>query len=153
MHFTHQDNRLIVHKFDWLHFSTLDILPNIFPIFNMAFFYGLCCWNVGPCIYFFLPWLLLFSFIWYSFLPKSPPQSFAARAFTFTKHSVHISPVLQQLHWQLVSSRIKYKIILPSFKSLHDLAPSYLRELIHPYTLSCTLRSPGNRLLAVHNWN
>jgi hypothetical protein len=39
-----------------------------------------------------------------------------------------------QLHWLPVKSRIKFKILLLTYKSLHALAPRYLSDLLHPYT-------------------
>jgi hypothetical protein len=38
----------------------------------------------------------------------------------------HITPVLASLHWLPVVFRIKFKILLFTFKSLHGLAPKYL---------------------------
>ena len=43
----------------------------------------------------------------------------------------HITPVLKDLHWLPVRYRIIFKIILLVFKTLHGLAPIYLKELIH----------------------
>ena len=38
----------------------------------------------------------------------------------------HITPVLHQLHWLPVSFRINFKILLLTFKAIHELAPSYI---------------------------
>ena len=51
----------------------------------------------------------------------------------------HITPALQQLHWLPIKSCTDFKILLLTF--LHNLAPSYLAELIHIHTPSRTLRS------------
>lgn len=76
-------------------------------------------------------------------------QNSAASALTFTKRSAHITLILKELHWLPDSSHIKYKILLLTFKILHRLAPSYLRELIHLSVPSCTRRSIGIGLLTV----
>ncbi len=76
-------------------------------------------------------------------------QNSAARMLTYTKRSAHITPILFNLHWLPVSSRIIYKILLLTFKSLHGLAPTYLSDLLSPYTPSRLLRSSGEELLCV----
>ena len=50
-------------------------------------------------------------------------QNSAARVLTGTKPWQHITPILMQLHWLPVKSRIKFKILLLTYKSLHALAP------------------------------
>ena len=35
-----------------------------------------------------------------------------------------------ELHWLLIRERIEYKILLPVFKCLHDMAPKYLENLL-----------------------
>ena len=57
----------------------------------------------------------------------------AARILTLSPYSQHITPILKSLHWLPVEKRVQYKIILLTFKSLHGMAPPYLRELIKPY--------------------
>ena len=61
----------------------------------------------------------------------------------------HITPVLQQLHWLPVKVRIDYKIGLIVFKCLHDLAPSYLSDLLKPYQPTRSLRSASRDMLQV----
>ena len=58
-------------------------------------------------------------------------QNKAARLVSRTLRSSHITPVLKHLHWLPVDSRITYKIAVTVFKCLHDLAPSYLVDLIN----------------------
>ena len=60
-----------------------------------------------------------------------------------------ISPVLASLHWLPVCLRIDFKILLITFKALHDLAPAYISELLVPYVASRSLRSSGSRLLVL----
>lgn len=58
----------------------------------------------------------------------------------------HITPFLASLHWLPVFFRIDFKILSLVFKSLNDLGPPYISDLLSPYTLPCTLRS-ANQLL------
>ena len=50
---------------------------------------------------------------------------------------------LKVLHWLPVKQRIHYKIALLVFKCLNDMGPSYLKDLLKPYspTTSYELRS------------
>uniref|UniRef100_A0A3B3IPM6 Reverse transcriptase domain-containing protein n=1 Tax=Oryzias latipes TaxID=8090 RepID=A0A3B3IPM6_ORYLA len=52
-------------------------------------------------------------------------QNSAARIISQTPSTQHITPVLQQLHWLPITHRITYKILILTFKSIHNLAPSY----------------------------
>ena len=54
----------------------------------------------------------------------------AARLITLSKKHEHITPVLYDLHWLPVHQRTKFKILLLTYKILHDRAPSYLSDLI-----------------------
>ena len=42
----------------------------------------------------------------------------------------HITPLLRELHWLPVRLRVDLKILLVTFKILHGLAPSYLKDLV-----------------------
>ena len=48
----------------------------------------------------------------------------AARLVTTTRKYDHITPILGDLHWLPVNFRVQFK--LQVYKTLHDLAPSYL---------------------------
>jgi hypothetical protein len=74
-------------------------------------------------------------------------QNCAARVIKRTPRSAHISPVLKELHWLPIKYRIQYKTLLLTFKCLNGSAPSYLSELVHPYSPSRTLRSQSDNLL------
>ena len=52
-------------------------------------------------------------------------QNAAARLFTLTRKSFHITPVFKELHWLPVGYRIVYKLLLIVFKSLDNLEPGY----------------------------
>ena len=68
-------------------------------------------------------------------------QNCAARPVTRSRKHDHITPILKQLHWLPVYSRIKYKVRLLTFKALHGLAPSYITEMLQPYKQSRSLRA------------
>lgn len=75
-------------------------------------------------------------------------QNSAARVLTFTTRSSHITPLLHDLHWLPVASRIHFKILLLTFKTLNGLAPPYLSDLLYPYSPACSLRSSELGLLS-----
>ena len=52
-----------------------------------------------------------------------------ARILTLTLQINHITPVLKELHWLPIKTRINYKIILLTFKARHGLAPQYVVDL------------------------
>jgi len=68
-------------------------------------------------------------------------QNAAARIVTCTFKYEHITPVLMQLHWLPVHYRIQFKVLLLTYKSLHSLAPVYLKDLLITYKPSYSLRS------------
>ena len=57
-------------------------------------------------------------------------QNAAARLILGIGKFSHITPVLHELHWLLVSLRIDHKILLLTFKCIYGLAPTYLSDLI-----------------------
>ncbi|MCG8430354.1 MAG: reverse transcriptase family protein, partial [Candidatus Omnitrophica bacterium] len=76
-------------------------------------------------------------------------QNSAARLITRTRKYDHISPVLRELHWLPIPSRIQYKILLSVYKALHDLGPTYLKDLLHelPHTRTTRASTSANMLL------
>ena len=57
-------------------------------------------------------------------------QNAAARLVTGTPRFCHVTPLLFHLHWLPISYRIKFKILLLTFKCLYGQAPNYLIDLI-----------------------
>ena len=57
-------------------------------------------------------------------------QNAAVRCILYLNYRDHITPYLHALHWLPVEYRIHFKVLLLTFKSLHDLAPSYLTSLL-----------------------
>ena len=76
-------------------------------------------------------------------------QNCAARVVVGVRKFEHITPVLKELHWLPVTSRINYKIALMVFKCLHGQAPGYLTDLIVRYEPVRNLRSSKNNDLCV----
>ena len=74
-------------------------------------------------------------------------QNCAARRLTGTRKREHISPILRSLHWLPCPERTDFKLLLLTFKSLHDVAPSYMEELLVRYRPTRTLRSADKGLL------
>ena len=63
---------------------------------------------------------------------------------------VHITPILQQLHWLPVRQRIIYKLCVYVYNCLHGSGPPYLRELLHVYTRDQRLRQVSPLELTTH---
>lgn len=76
-------------------------------------------------------------------------QNVAARLLTGSKKRAHITPILYSLHWLPVNFRIHFKILVLTFRALHDHAPLYITELLRPYSPSRALRSSDQKLLMV----
>ena len=57
--------------------------------------------------------------------------------------------LLAELHWLPISFRIEFKILLLTYKCLHNLAPRYLSDLLQYYTSGQTTRSAAFDLLFV----
>ena len=66
----------------------------------------------------------------------------------------HSTPLLEKkLHWLPISERIKYKVACICFSALNGSGPAYLSELLHVYTLSCTLSSSSDtRMLEIQQY-
>ena len=74
-------------------------------------------------------------------------QNTAARVITLSRKSCHITPILKELHWLPVSQRIDFKLMLIVHKSLNNIAPIYISELLKVYTPSRNLLSSNMSLL------
>lgn len=57
-------------------------------------------------------------------------QNGAARLIFIASKYCHITPLLFKLHWLPIRQRILFKILLITFKAVHELAPNYILELI-----------------------
>ena len=82
-----------------------------------------------------------------------PVQNAAARLITCSRKYDHITSTLKELHWFPVSERIKFKIMLLTFKALHQQSPVCIQDLVKYYQPSRILRSSHLLLLNPTNFN
>jgi hypothetical protein len=75
-------------------------------------------------------------------------QNVSARIVTRTLRHQHITPVLKELHWLPVGSRIIYEVLLHVFKALHVEAPAYICDLVSVYRPVRSLRSAESNYLS-----
>ena len=73
--------------------------------------------------------------------PLQRVQNSAARLIFKARKSDHITPLLIELHWLQVETRIMYKTCCLCFQVVSGTAPSYLSELFKTYVPARTLRS------------
>ena len=71
------------------------------------------------------------------------------REIKITGCNKRISTLIIRLHWLPVDKRVEYKLLLYTYKALHDLAPGYICELVVPYVPRRVLRSAELNLLTV----
>ena len=57
-------------------------------------------------------------------------QNSATRVVFEESKFCHITPLLRALHWLPVAYRIVFKISFLTFKAIHELAPTYISELV-----------------------
>ena len=57
--------------------------------------------------------------------------------------------LLQQLHWLPIASRIEFKILLLTYKCLHNLASPYLSQMLSFHDVGRSLRSTSQQLLSI----
>lgn len=77
-------------------------------------------------------------------------QNAAARLVSGTPRFCHITPVLAELHWLPVAARIKFKILLLTFKAINGQSPDYICNLITPKKKGrYALRSNDQNMLEV----
>ena len=76
-------------------------------------------------------------------------QNAAARILMNAKRWEHITPILRELHWLPVECRIEFKVLVLVYKCANNLAPSYLCQLIRPYSPGRNLRAADQTYLSV----
>ena len=80
-------------------------------------------------------------------------QNATARLIHQAPRFCHITPLLVDLHWLNIKSRIDFKIILLTFKAIHGQAPAYICELVNlKPNSSYGLRSNNKMLLSTLNF-
>ena len=78
-------------------------------------------------------------------------QKLQTAARVITQQRRQITPVLIALHW--LPLHVIHKILVLTFRAMHDLAPEYNADMITEYTPGRQLRSAGSRLLRVPRHN
>ena len=73
---------------------------------------------------------LLYGILEYQIIKLQRVMNASARLIYRVHKFCHITPLLAELHWLPVRSKIHYKILLTTFKILHGLSPKYLLNLI-----------------------
>ena len=79
-------------------------------------------------------------------------QNSAARVVTLKrKHDsmISITPVLKELHWLPIRSRVQFKVLILAWRALNGIGPSYIKDLLSWYDPSRMLRSTANLQLTV----
>ncbi|XP_058023921.1 uncharacterized protein LOC131190598, partial [Ahaetulla prasina] len=77
-------------------------------------------------------------------------QNAAARVIVGATRCSHVTPILRGLHWLPVVFRVRFKILVTTFKALHGLGPGYLRDrLLLPHASHRPVRSHREGLLRV----
>ena len=74
-------------------------------------------------------------------------QNTLARIVLQTDSLTHSQPLLQQLHWLPVHSRIRFKLATITYKALSTNSPQYLASLIHYHQPVRSLRSSDQHYL------
>ena len=78
-------------------------------------------------------------------------QHTVARIITRSRRRDHITPVLIDLHWLPVCRHIEYKILMHTYRALHDQSLVYMKDMIRRYAPTRTLRSSdSSSLVAPH---
>ena len=57
-------------------------------------------------------------------------QNIVARPICNSTRFCRISPLMFKLHWLPVKLRIKYNILLMTYKAIHGLSPDYIQSLV-----------------------
>ena len=74
-------------------------------------------------------------------------QNAAARMICKARKYDEALPLLFKLHWLPIAYRIKFKVMLLTYKALHGEAPSYILNLLVPYNPDRSLRSSDQNYL------
>ena len=91
---------------------------------------------------------LLYGFPKYQISKLQRVQNAAARLITNTKKYDHITPALYNLHWLPVFYRIYFKILIPTFRAIYNMSPSYVSNLVSIKSCSVySLRSNSSLFL------
>ncbi|KAK2145109.1 hypothetical protein NP493_4026g00000 [Ridgeia piscesae] len=76
-------------------------------------------------------------------------QHMAARSIMRSPRSDSATPLQRELHWLPIVCRVDFKLLVFTYKAMHNDAPMYLCELVCPYQSTRTLRPANNNMLEV----
>ena len=76
-------------------------------------------------------------------------KNMAARVITWERRSDDAELIRHQLHWLPAKERVQFKVLLLTYKSLNDLAPDYICDLLTVYNPRRSLRSEAPSRLVV----
>ncbi|KAK2171994.1 hypothetical protein NP493_1003g00012 [Ridgeia piscesae] len=79
--------------------------------------------------------------------PLQRIQNTAARLITRSPRSDSGTTLLRELHWLPIVCRVDFKLLVFTYKAMHNDAPVYLCELVCPYQPTRTLRSANNNMI------
>ena len=73
-------------------------------------------------------------------------QNVAAKIIVGGSKYEHVTPILRELHWLPVESRIHFKIMVLVYRTVNDTGPGYLQAFVNLYRPGRSLRSQSDRL-------
>ena len=92
---------------------------------------------------------LLYGLSHLSIMKLQKIQNSAARIVKRKRRRCHTTPLLKELHWLPISERIKFKILLLTFRAQYLEQPVYISQLLSNYVPPRGLRSSGKGLLSL----
>ena len=148
--------------------TTLSMLPHANNVCKSAFYHRCTISRIRKYLLMQTTDILIQAFVtskldhWNSLLYNVPKniikklqsvQNAAGRQITRPRKCDYITPILFHLHWLPVSEQINFKILLLTFKALHQQSPTYIQDLITRYLPSRSLRSPSTLSLNPVSFN
>ena len=85
-------------------------------------------------------------------LQRIQNNTVAARLVLQKSKRQHVTPLLKQLHWLPIQTRIDYKLATLAFRHFDGSLPEYLSSRLDIYLPSRYLRSSNDRLLKAPHW-
>ena len=76
-------------------------------------------------------------------------QNTAARIVSRVPRRCHITPVLHKLHWLPIKYLVQLKVLVLTYKAVHNKGPSYIKDMLVHHNPRRTLRSESKLLLDV----
>ena len=95
---------------------------------------------------------LLYNVPKYIFKKLLSVENAAARLITCSGEYDHITPVLFDLLWLPVNERIKFKILLLTFKALCQQVPTYIQDLVTRYSAEVIVCACVKVLIIPRSW-